>query len=467
MIPNALWSRGATEIAQMIRAGEISALEAVESSLARIQSANATLNAVAITLLEEAKAEAKDADARLRSGQPLGPLHGVPVAVKINVDQRGQPNDNGVVAFKNTVATLDNPVVANLRDAGAIIVGRTNSPPFAMRWATDNALHGRTLNPWSRKHVPGGSSGGAAAAVASGMCSIAHGNDIAGSVRYPAFCCGVFGLRPSYGRIPAFNPSSPAPVPIASQLMAVQGPLTRNVADLRLAARVMGRSHSLDPRSVNGLAVPPTRPLRVALMPTPGTGAVHPAISATIRSIGRQLEQEGLIVEEIAAPNFDDVAGLWPDIAMPDYIAQLEPLIEEYGDDGIRAGVGLWRACWPQRDPAICLRALSERLRLLRLWLQFMEVYPVLIMPTSRQLAFEHGDDVRDKATTAGIISSQTPMTAISVLGLPAISAPTGLHEGIPLGVQIVAGPFQEDLCADVAEVIERRNPMPAPPDAY
>jgi amidase len=172
-----------------------------------------------------------------RRGDTLGPLHGVPVTVKINVDMCGHAITNGVVAFKDHRATDDSPVVANLRRAGAVIIGRTNTPAFSVRWFTENDQHGRTYNPWSRAHTPGGSSGGASSAVAAGMGAIAHGNDLAGSVRYPAYCTGVHGLRPSFGRVPAFLPSAKEERPLSMAMMSVQGPLARHVADLRLAGR--------------------------------------------------------------------------------------------------------------------------------------------------------------------------------------------------------------------------------------
>jgi amidase len=149
----------------------------------------------------------------------------------------GHAITNGVVAFKDHRATDHSPVVANLRRAGAVIIGRTNTPAFSVRWFTENDQHGRTYNPWSRAHTPGGCSGGASSAVAAGMGAIAHGNDLAGSVRYPAYCTGVHGLRPSFGRVPAFLPSAKEERPLSMAMMSVQGPLARHVADLRLAGR--------------------------------------------------------------------------------------------------------------------------------------------------------------------------------------------------------------------------------------
>ena len=229
-----LWQLDATDLARLIRTGRASAKEAVESCLGRLRAVNPAINAVVRVLDEEALALAETADAARARGHALGPLHGVPVTTKVNVDQVGLPTDNGVVAYKNNIALEDSPVVANLKHAGAIVIGRTNAPAFSMRIFTDNALHGRTLNPRDPTVTPGGSSGGAGAAIATGIGPIAHGNDIGGSVRVPAYCNGVVGLRVGFGRIPSFNPSAPTGRPIGAQVMAVQGPHTRTV---RLAKR--------------------------------------------------------------------------------------------------------------------------------------------------------------------------------------------------------------------------------------
>lgn len=216
-----LWRWSATDLARAIARGAISSEDATRSVLGRIESVNPRVNAVVDVMADEALQAAREADTARRSGAPCGPLHGVPTTVKVNVDTKGRATTNGVVAFRDLVATEDSPVVANLRNAGAVIVGRTNTPAFSHRWFTDNELHGPTRNPWGKGLTPGGSSGGAAAALAAGMGAIAHGNDYGGSIRYPAYACGVAGLRPTPGRVPAFNPSATAERPITAQLMSV------------------------------------------------------------------------------------------------------------------------------------------------------------------------------------------------------------------------------------------------------
>jgi amidase len=430
---------------------------------------NPALNAVVRPLHESALAEATAADQALARGGPVGALHGVPITIKVNVDMAGSPTDNGVVAFKNAMATRDNPVVANLRRAGGIVIGRTNTPTFSMRWFTDNALHGATRNPWDAGRTPGGSSGGAAAATASGIGAIAHGNDIAGSVRYPAYCCGLVGLRVSYGRVPAFNfTAATAPRPISAQLMAVQGPLTRRVRDARAALAAMAGPDPHDPRCADvPLEGPaPKRPIRVALVVDPaGRGGVAPVVADSVRRAGRALEAAGYAVEEIDPPELGEVADLWTAIAMDDAIAALEPAVQQYGDEGIQRALGFWRELHPARDPRFVLDALAERDRLLRLWELFLLERPLVVTPVSTEPPFAVGLDLVDAETTRRLMDAQIMQLAVPVLGLPSISVPTGVVDGLPTGVQITGGRYREDLCLDAAAAVEAAAPMPTPID--
>lgn len=462
-----LWRLDAVELRRLIATRAVSCREATEATLARMEAVNGRLNAVVLPLPEEARAAADAADAALRRGEAPGLLHGIPVTTKANVDQTGCPTDNGVVADKALIATEDNPVVANLRRAGAIIVGRTNTPTYSMRWFTDGALHGLTLNPWSREHTPGGSSGGAGAAVASGIGAIAHGNDIAGSVRYPAFCCGVAGLKPTMGRIPALNKTALGPRPISGQLMAVQGPIARRVRDVRLAFAAMAVSDPRDPKSLDmPLEGPPlARPIRVALAVDPGGRGIDARLAAAIRRAGRWLEEAGYSVEEAEPPHMAEVLDLWPRLAMADTIAALQPLIDRNGDDAVRRVFDLQRANWPEADPRDCLKALAEREMLLSRWQVFLAGCPLIVMPVSTELPFPHGFDTRDAETTATLLNAQRAQMAVSCLGLPAVSVPTGLIDGLPTGIQIVATRFREDLCLEAAEIVEARAPMPTPID--
>ena len=221
-----LWRLDATDLAAQIRSGRASARDATAACLGRLEAVNPQLNAIVHVLADEAMAAAAAADEAQARGEALGPLHGVPATIKIVADQKGCATDNGVAMFKSLIAKEDAPVVANLRRAGAILVGRTAAPAFSMRAMTSSVLHGQTYNPWNPGVTCGGSSGGAAAGLAAGIGAIAHGSDIGGSIRWPAYCNGVVGLRTSLGRIPSFNPTARNGRNIASQMMAVAGPLT-------------------------------------------------------------------------------------------------------------------------------------------------------------------------------------------------------------------------------------------------
>lgn len=459
-----LWRLDAASAAAMIRSGTISSRGLIDSVLGRLEDVNPRINAITLTLADDARRSADQADLAVQRGDALGPLHGIPVTIKLNVDQTGCPTDRGCIAQRDLIAKSDNPVVINLRQAGAVFVGRTNGPCHLLRWFTDNALHGRTLNPWNAAMTAGGSSGGAAAAVASGIGPIGLGNDLAGSVRYPAYCCGVYGLKPSPGRIPSHNETAQGPSSISAQLMSVQGPLARTVADLRLGFDAMAQPHVRDPYCVPPPIFPPSsKPIRVALVPD--VGDVHPAVSDAVRAAGRRLAAAGYIVEEVTPPLYAETAALWPRIAMGDIVAQLEPVVAETGDDAIRRALALWKAVFPKGDASLTLRALGERDRHLRAWMSFLAGYPVVVMPTSNEPAFDVDADVKDEATTARIIAAQGPMMAVSALGLPGLSVPIGMHDGMPLGVQIVAGRYREDLCLAAAEAIEAGSPRLCPID--
>ncbi|WP_253187668.1 amidase family protein, partial [Roseomonas sp. TAS13] len=228
------WRLTASELAAKLRGREVSAEEVARDALSRLEAANPAINAVVDHRSEEVLAEAREVDRRLGAGEDPGPLAGVPVTIKVNADQVGHATTNGLRTQRELIAKEDNPVVSNFRRAGAVVLGRTNTPAFSLRWFTRNALHGNTRNPRDPRLTPGGSSGGAAASLAAGIGALAHGTDIGGSVRYPAYACGVHGLRPTLGRIAAFNASSPERA-IGAQLMAVSGPLARSIPDLRAA----------------------------------------------------------------------------------------------------------------------------------------------------------------------------------------------------------------------------------------
>ena len=265
-----LWEMAATELAALVQAGKASCREVVQAHLDRIGQVNQLLNAVTVPLAEKALTAAEAADRAFSRGEPSGPLSGVPMTVKENIDVAGSATTLGIAPLRDAVASHDAPHIGELRAAGAIPVGRTNMPEFGMRWHTGSALRGATLNPWSAGHTPGGSSGGDAAAVASGMVPLGMGNDGAGSLRWPAACCGVAALKPSFGRVSqGGHQEPPRPAPFAFQLLAVQRP--HRQARARSAARVPADVRAVGWRSLV-CARPAGRPAEIYYQIMAGDG---------------------------------------------------------------------------------------------------------------------------------------------------------------------------------------------------
>lgn len=462
-----LWQLDATDLARLIRTGQASAREAVDSVLGRLHKVNPAINAVVRVLEEEARSAAETADAARARGHALPPLHGVPVTTKVNVDQAGLPTDNGVVALKDFIAKEDSAVVANLKHAGAIVVGRTNAPAFSMRIFTDNALHGRTLNPLDPSVTPGGSSGGAGAATATGIGAIAHGNDIGGSVRIPAYCNGVVGLRTGFGRIPSLNPSGAAAGrPIGAILMAVQGPHTRTVRDARLALEVMARGDRRDWRwnDVPMQGPAPARPIKVALVPEFPGSTTHPAQAAAVREAGKHLQGAGYVVEEILPPELERGVELWHMICVTDVFGGLWPQMQKVGDADAIAAMGAWLELHKSVDLASYVQALTEREGLLFRWMSFMQQWPLVIMPTLAGLPPKQVADITVDGQKE-VLDSMRPALLAPLLGLPGLAVPVGRHGKLRTGVQIMSMRNREDLCLDAGEIIEAAEGVVTPID--
>jgi len=459
-----IWALDATETANLIRKKKLSAREAVEAHLARLDAVNPKLNAVVRVLRDEALTEAKKADAALARGDRLGPLHGVPITTKINVDQTGCPTDNGVVLLKDLIAKEDSPQVANLRNAGAIVFGRTNSPAFAMRATTDNALHGLTLNPWNKSVTCGGSSGGAGASLAAGIGALAQGNDIGGSIRWPSYCNGVAGLRPSIGRVPAHNATATAPRAFAAQIMSVNGPMARSVRDLRLALRVMAEGDPRDPVWTPAPIDPPhlQAPHGVAVAID---DALPHAIKTTLRRAGSHLREAGYDVEEISPPGIDRLSELWADIGLAEIGAMLRPVIPATQDEGMQA---FMETFWELRgggDLATYQAALREREAISIKWQVFLDTHPLILMPSCAEQSLPVGIDTQGADGVKRMLNALKYQLAIPVLGLPSLAVPMGVHDGLPNGIQIVTRRFREDLCLAAGEIIESCEPPIAPID--
>src|SRR5580658_5361541 len=259
-----LWRLSATELADLIRSRKVSAREAAEAALQRLDAVNPQINAIVAHTPELVLEQADLLDHRLARGDDPGPLAGVPVTVKINTDMAGFPTTNGTRLQQDWVAKVNSPAVENLVRAGAVLLGRSNAPTFALRWFTSNLLNGATRNPRNPALTPGGSTGGGAAAVAAGIGHLAVGTDIGGSLRYPAYACGIHGLRPTLGRVPAYNASSPERA-IGAQMMSSTGLIARTVEDLRVGIEAMSAPDPRDPWWVPAPLQGPPMPLVAAM----------------------------------------------------------------------------------------------------------------------------------------------------------------------------------------------------------
>jgi len=459
-----IWRLSAAELAGLIRSKKVSAKEAASAALARLDAVNPRINAVVEHRPKEVLAQAEAIDAAIARGEELGPLAGVPVTVKVNIDQAGFATTNGLKLQRDIIAQSNSPVIDNWRKAGAVILGRTNCPAFSYRWFTTNLVHGDTKNPRDASITPGGSSGGAGAAVAAGIGHIAHGTDIAGSIRYPAYACGVHGLRPTVGRVAAFNAALPERT-IGPQISAVSGPLARTIGDIRVALAAMSGRDARDPWWVPAPLEGPAMPKRAALCLQPDGLETSAEVKAAVTDAGKRLERAGWTVEEVATPPLREAAELQTRLWLGDgYEAQLA-MAEREGDPGALACLRGNRAKVFPFDADAYSRALTRRATLTREWLQFFETYAVLLMPVSGELPFPDGLDMRDEASFARVWRAQLTQIAIPFMGLPGLTVSTGLVGKVPVGVQVVSGRYREDLCLLAGEAIEAGGTPPSPID--
>ena len=454
-----LWRLGAVELAAQVNAGGIAASDVVQHTLARLQADNPQINAVVQQMPEEALAAAQAVDARVAQGENAGILAGVPVTVKVNIDQAGYANTNGLRIQQDHLPQYDSPVVTNLRRAGAIIVGRSNTPAFSMRWFTRNSLHGHTLNPRHPDLTPGGSSGGAAAAVAAGIGAIGHGTDIAGSIRYPAYACGLQGIRPTLGRVAAVNRSLPDRH-IGAQLAAVSGPIARSVADLEAGLAAMAAPCDLDPWWVPVPLQGEPLPKRVALCIAPDGLPTASDIETALRESARQLEDAGWDIVEVDCPLVRQAMyhqlALW----MSEYHYNGGTAIAQEDDpDANFVFARLCEIC-PSTNLQGLMDALQHRVAIAREWQQFLSQYPVLLCPVSAELPFADQADIESTESFQRIIEAQMLQIGLPFIGIPAITVTTGQVNDAPIGVQLVGPRFREDVLFDAARAIEQRSPL-------
>jgi Asp-tRNA(Asn)/Glu-tRNA(Gln) amidotransferase A subunit family amidase len=452
----------ASEIAGQIRTRKVSPVEVIEAHLARIEKLNPKINAFVQLDHKGALAQARHAEAAAMQGQNLGPLHGVPISIKSSIDVAGMRCEAGTKLRAGHVATADAPLVTRLRNAGAIVLGVTNTPELLMAWETDNLLYGRTNNPWDLSRTAGGSSGGEAAAIASGCSAGGVGSDGGGSIRVPAHFCGICGLKPTPGRIPATGHYPQSVGPFA--LLGVVGPMARTIADLKLLFEVMQGPDIGDPSAA---PIPMRWPssvelqkIRIGYFEDDGRRPVTPETRLAVRQAAEALRNAGFEVQPFRPENLEKIRQLWWKFfgiaggmllgpMTRGHEAELSPILKEFNgwvtaEEPHTAQTLL--DCWIERD-------------LLRMQIfEAMEKFPVLLCPVASIPAFRHGErSWQVENQTVQYLDAWSYCEWFNLLGMPGAVVPvTRSPEGFPIGVQVVARPWEEESVLAILQVIEQ-----------
>jgi amidase len=460
-----LVGRPAREIAARVRAGEVTAVDVVRDHLNHVAKTNPGLNALPVVLAEAALGEAAEVDRRVAAGEPAGPLAGVPVSVKINVDVVGSATSSGVAALAGQVPGRDAPVVERLRAAGAVVLARGNMPDFGMRWHSDSGAHGATVNPWDATLSPGGSSGGEAVALATGMSALGLGNDYGGSLRLPSLAAGTLALKPTTGVVPTASDLPPLDPSPTLQMFGVQGPMARTVDDLVVAFDVLRGRHPRDPLSVDADLRERPGPVPVALVVDPGGLGVDGEVVAGVHRAADALRVAGHEVHEVDPAVVVDSARLWLSLVVTDLQVTLADVLRQIGSPGAVAFLDDFLALADVLDRDGHVTALVERHALGRAWADLTGSYPVVLGPVATNGTFAVGRDLSGPDAVREMWVSHRLLVAANLLGVPAVALPTGLDgRGLPTGAQLVGAAYGElDLLA-AARAIERAHPHIAAP---
>lgn len=464
---DALWTKTARELAAMIRSRQVSSREVVTAHLRRIDEVNDRLNAVVRRLDESALAAADIADHALAEGRTdLGVLHGVPFTVKENIDVAGTPTTSGVPALAHAIAERDAPVVERMRAAGGIPLARTNLPDLGLRVHTNSSLHGLTRNPWHHDRTSGGSSGGEGSALASGMSPIGLGNDIGGSLRNPAHCCGVASIKPSAGVVPWATDIPPTALGAASQLMLCEGVMARRISDVRLGFDIVRGAHPRDPFSVSAdlVDIATDRPLRIAVSADFPGGSTDPRIADAVRAAAATLAARGHHVVEVDPPDVAATIDMWSSILNNDLVIMMPLLETVLGSQG-RQFLEFGRQVFPNLDQAAMTFLHSQRFDLARQWSEWFTEHDVLLSPTWALPAFEHDFDVRGLDEALRVLETFRPVLFGNLFGSPSAVVPAGLADGLPVGVQVSSWRYRDLQCLSVAAMIDEDLGLATPID--
>ena len=456
-----LCKKSASELAELVRSKEASSKEIVEAHFNRIKEVNPDINAITLTLEESALKLADEADSAGEEERKR-PFHGVPFTIKENIDFMGTPTTNGIPLLAESMPPRNAPIVDRMLGAGAIPIGRTNLPEMGMRLDTDNPLRGRTFNPWNKALTPGGSSGGEAASIATGMSPFGLGNDIGGSLRNPAYCCGIASLNPSIGRIPFVNSIEGFIAMGISGAFLSDGPMARSVEDLRTGLSIMAGRHIDDPQSVNTpLSGPIPEKPKAALVKEIANFNLPDATKREIDRAGAILSNSGWSIEEVEAPEVERVYEIWGTVLNS---GMLDAMPEEVFKPETAAYLHRFAEPFLSNDLNLD-QALIERRRLRRLWSAFLTDYQVCIGPTWANLPWPIDTDLDPEKGIDTLRQSFSFIAPGNCLGLPSVALPMGVDNGIPTGVQIYSELYREDLCLLAAELIQKEAPCPTPID--
>ncbi len=451
----------AASMAQQIREKKISPVDLAEAHLAKIARLNPNVNAFVHVDSDRVRSEARGAETAVMSGETLGTLHGVPISIKSSLEVAGLRCESGTRLRAAHVATEDAPLVARLRQAGAIILGVTNTPELLMAWETDNLLYGRTNNPWDLERTAGGSSGGEAAAIAAGMSAGGVGSDGGGSIRVPAHFSGICGLKPTPGRVPATGHFPPSGGPFA--LIGVVGPMARTVGDVKALFEIMQGPDDDDacaaPVPLRWPTEDETKQLRVGYFEDDGRTPVTSETRAAVRTAAKALRDAGFQVEPFRPEGLEEARVLWRKffvtaggmLIRPMFHGrerELSPVLQQFLE---------WSAAEPLLTGETLLEAWIGRDVLRARFLKQMRKYPILLCPVAAIPAFRHGErswTIEDKIVDYLDAWSYTEW--FNLLGNPAAVVPVSHSaEGLPIGVQIVGQPWEEEQVLMVAAALE------------
>ncbi|MCZ6829455.1 MAG: amidase, partial [Gammaproteobacteria bacterium] len=363
-----------------------------------------------------------------------------------------------VVSFKELIAPADSPVVRNLKNAGAIVVGRTNTPEFSFRATTDNELYGRTFNPWNDWASAGGSSGGAGAAAMMGYGPIHHGNDIGGSLRFPAACTGAVTVKPGFGRVPAYNPSAPAERGMLAQIMSVQGVIAREIRDVRLAMPALINYDPRDPWMVEAPfeGAPAEDPLKIAWTTNDYGMGIDSKVVAAVETARDILEAAGYQLDEVKPPPFDEIGAAFCRALFGEAKMLMDADVRKYGSTTIQRIFDDYYEVFGTDSPEEYPHSLAQRNDYVRRWTLFLAEYPLVLTPFLMGKTYAWHRDAQGPEGVREVMGKSIYGYSMNYMGLPAAIAQVDLNDGLPIGVQIIGRRFREDQCLDAAEAIEK-----------